>query len=303
MNGNELIAMFSNSIPVISSCAGPIAGALIAAFFMRRNAGVQEFEKLKAGKFLAVINDLLDSGKMTYTEFYKANNFLKIAELADEVVKREQYEDRSKLYEFDWFVRFYEAAGNISDEKMQVFWSKLLAGEIVNPKKYSLKTIDVLKNLRQSDAELFAKVCSHSTFHNKVFFLPNYGNYLKECKVDYSEILSLSELGLINAAGAIKYTLRLPQRSGVLFPGKDSGLFIENGKNTTFDLIFNVYPFTEVGVQLAQLQDCLAQSEDFILLSKELVKNENINVKVHPMIKGENGFNFYDNTINLLENN
>ena len=115
MNGNELIALFSNCIPVINSCVGPITGALIAAFFMRRNTEVQELEKLKAGKFSEVINDLLDSGKMTYTEFSKANNFLKIAELADENVKREQYENKSKLYEFDWFVRFYEAAGNISD--------------------------------------------------------------------------------------------------------------------------------------------------------------------------------------------
>ena len=301
MGGNELIALLSNNLPVIQSCVGPITGALIAAFFLRRNTEVQEFEKLKAGKFSEVINDLLASGKMTYTEFYKADNFLKIAELADETVKREQHEDKSKLYEFDWFVRFYEAAGNISGEKMQVFWAKLLAGEIVNPSNFSLKTIDVLKNLRQSDAELFAKVCSHSTFHNKVFFLPHYENFLKECKVNYSEILYLSELGLINADGTLQLTLRLPQRANTFFPGRNSVLFIENGKDTTFDFKVNVYPFTEVGAQLAKLQECIATTEDLILLSKELLREEKVEIKVHPVVNQENGCNVYDNTVNLLE--
>ena len=301
MGGNELIALLSNNLPVIQSCVGPITGALIAAFFLRRNTKVQEFEKIKAGKFSEVINDLLDSGKMTYTEFCKADNYLKIAELADETVKKGQYEDKSKLYEFDWFVRFYEAAGNISDEKMQVFWAKLLAGEIVNPNSFSLKTIDVLKNLRQKDAELFAKVCSHSTFHNKVFFLPHYDKYLKVCNVDYSEILSLSELGLINADGTLQLTLRLPQRNSTFFPGRDSVLLIENGKDATFDFVLNIYPFTEVGAQLAKLQNYLATTEDFILLSKELPRGEKIEIKVHPVVNQENDCNFYDNTINLLE--
>ena len=301
MNGNELIALLSSNLSVFQTCVGPIAGALIAAFFMRRNTEVEEFEKLKAGKFSEVINDLLKSGKMSYTEFYKANNFLKIAELADDTIKKEKHEYKSELYEFDWFVRFYEAAGNISDVKMQVFWSKLLAGEIVNPNSYSLKTIDVLKNIRQKDAELFAKVCSHSTFHSKVFFLPNYKNYLKECSVDYSEILYLSELGLINAAGTLELTLRLPQNTYTVLPGRESVFLIKNGKEKSFDFKLAIYPFTEVGIQLAQLQDNLVTTNDLILLSKEFLREEKMEIKVHPIINKENDSIIFDDTINLLE--
>ena len=79
MNGTELITFLSRSLDSIGSAVGPVAGALFTAIFLRHNTKTDEFEKIKAGKFKEVADDLLTSGKMTYTEYYKANNFLTIA--------------------------------------------------------------------------------------------------------------------------------------------------------------------------------------------------------------------------------
>ena len=66
MNGTELIAFLSRNLDSIGSAVGPVASALFTAIFLRHNIKTDEFEKIKAGKFKEVADDLLTSGKMTY---------------------------------------------------------------------------------------------------------------------------------------------------------------------------------------------------------------------------------------------
>lgn len=53
--------------------------------------------------FGEVADILLESGKMTYTEYYKANNFLDIAKKADEFYSEMNSSNSNKVYDFDWF--------------------------------------------------------------------------------------------------------------------------------------------------------------------------------------------------------
>ena len=75
MTGNDLIQFLFQNIGTFQTAVGSIAGAIITTIFLRRNTATEEFEKIKAGKLGDVVDDLLESGKMTYTEYYKANNF------------------------------------------------------------------------------------------------------------------------------------------------------------------------------------------------------------------------------------
>lgn len=49
----------------------------------------QEFEKIKAGHMKEVAIKLLETGKMTYSEYYKMSNFLEIAQKADKEFSKE----------------------------------------------------------------------------------------------------------------------------------------------------------------------------------------------------------------------
>ena len=82
----------------------------MTAVFLRRNTETQEFEKIKANKFAEVVNDLLESGKMTLTEYYKTKSFLDIAKIADGMLQRKGNKSGDKQYSFDWFIRYYEAS-------------------------------------------------------------------------------------------------------------------------------------------------------------------------------------------------
>ena len=157
-----------------------------------------------------VADDLLESGKMTYTEYYKAGNFLSIAQKADEEYSKMPHEDSTATYDFDWFMRFYEAVGNVSDEEMQRVWAKLLAEEVNRPGSFSLETLDVVRNLSKQDAELFTKICKHCIqSSNQGLYLPRYDNYLEKCGITYSEILRLDEIGLVNSSGLIVLNLSI----------------------------------------------------------------------------------------------
>lgn len=217
VNGPEIIAFLSSGLETMSSAVGPVAGALFTAIFLRHNTKTDEFEKIKAGKFKEVADDLLASGKMTYTEYYKANNFLTVAKKADHYYQEQPKNDEKGTYDFDWFVRFFESAGSVSDGTMQNLWAKILAGELARPSTFSLKTIDVMKNMCKRDAELFIKICSHSFMSSpENYFFPNEDEFLEAVGIAYTDIMKLSELGLIFNDGMITLNMNIDNEPRIL---------------------------------------------------------------------------------------
>lgn len=53
----------------------------------------------------------------------------------------------------DWLNRFFSIVEEVSDEYMQKLWAQILAGEVKRPKSYSLRTLELLKNLSPKEAE------------------------------------------------------------------------------------------------------------------------------------------------------
>ena len=58
----------------------------------------------------------------------------------------------------DWTARFFTEVQDVSSEKMQQIWAKILAGEVETPGRTSMQTLSILKNMSQRDAELFERV-------------------------------------------------------------------------------------------------------------------------------------------------
>ena len=279
MDGNALISCLQNGLETASK-VGPIVGAIFAAIFLRKNTKDVEFEKLKAGKFREVADRLLASGYMTYTEFYKAANFLHVAELADQVFKQDYQNkaDENQKYDFDWYMRFYDIVGNISDEEMQVLWAKILAGEIHKKGTYSLQLLDILKNFTQKQAELFNRVCSHCFISGDNVYIPNDNEYLQFANITYQDILDLDALGLINSSGTTSLSVKVqPNRPSLL--GNDMlRMVIEyNGQgHATQEFSFLQFPFTSAGRELITLIGKHGSEKDFLYFVKLLIKRNSI---------------------------
>lgn len=283
------IIEFLNQIPGFSNCVSSIVGAIMTAVFLRRNTKTQEFEKIKANKFGEVADDLVESGKMTLTEYYKNKNFLKIAEMADSMVQEKRNNSIDKQYSFDWFIRYYEASGNISDKEMQVLWAKILAGEIEKPSSYSLRTLDVLRNMSKEEAKCFVKICNTAIkIESGKYAIPADHDYISKNSINYSDILLLGEIGLINSGSGIYINddLESDTESELYMYGSLIVKAIASEKRT-FSL--RVYPFTNVGNELATLIDRESNEENFLSLCKKLQdSNPGVLITVHRIIPSQN---------------
>lgn len=279
MDGNALILCLQNGLETASK-VGPIVGAIFAAIFLRKNTKDVEFEKLKAGKFREVADRLLASGYMTYTEFYKAANFLHVAELADQVFKQDYQNkaDENQKYDFDWYMRFYDIVGNISDEEMQAIWARILAGEIHRKGTYSLQLLDILKNFTQKQAELFNRVCSHCFISGDNVYIPNDNEYLQFANITYQDILDLDALGLIISSGTTSLSVKVQPDRPALFGNDMLRMVIEyNGQgNATQEFSFLQFPFTSAGRELITLIGKHGSEKDFLYFVKLLIKKNPI---------------------------
>lgn len=107
-----------------------------------------------------------------------ASHFLEGEKVSDEPVKT------------DWTNRFLGIVEDISDETLQDIWGRILAGEVKHPNSFSLRTLDLLRNITKEEAELFVKA---STFYIEKGYI---------CTEDFAlslhETLLLGETGFIN---------------------------------------------------------------------------------------------------------
>ena len=56
----------------------------------------------------------------------------------------------------DWTARFFNDVQDVSSEKMQVLWGRILSGQVERPGSSSLRTLGVLRDLDKDTANLFA---------------------------------------------------------------------------------------------------------------------------------------------------
>lgn len=150
--GEQLAPIVQNTIPSIVS-------ALMTTLFYRQNTEKKEIEKIRQQHLFELAKEMLDKGQITYYEFYKCNNFLKIAKLADKIKNQSTGENTVNTeFDFDWFVRFFEACSDISNEQMQELWAKVLANEVTRQGSFSLRTVEVLNRITHNEAMSFFEI-------------------------------------------------------------------------------------------------------------------------------------------------
>lgn len=69
--------------------------------------------------------------------------------------------------ESDWVGRFFSYAQDVSSEQMQQIWGRLLSGEVARPGTFSLRTLELVRSLSATEADIFSKLSKfilHGTF-------------------------------------------------------------------------------------------------------------------------------------------
>lgn len=182
--------------------------------------------------------------RLAYQEMLKQENIESVVDKAyDELDGKELQSDEEISPE--WMNRFINMAGEISTEEMQNIWAKVLAGEVIKPSSYSMRTLECLRNLSVKDAELFGKIANYVINDHFVY---NDDEINKRYNIPFGEILTLNDCGLINSSGFISLDYRVNKRRIMIFDFKEY-LFMARSDNDTIIKIDN-YPLTRAGREL-----------------------------------------------------
>lgn len=188
----------------------------------------------------------------------------------------------------DWTARFFRIAEDINTEHMQLLWGKVLAGEIKKPGSYSLRTLDLLRNITQEEAELFVKVArlAIDTGQNSAF-VPNFnsGEYLKEkYGLRFEHLLLLRELGLL-FSNDVGYTLTEQNHDyTATFTNGSTCILVDWPKGTPSNELTGTR-FTKFGSELLKLVDKAPADADYIEKFASHYRREGVVIRAAPIIQ------------------
>lgn len=307
MDTNTLIEVVKSSAPVIQTSISGVVGAVISTLFLKKKAHITEYEKVKSGLFKEVINDLLDCGKMTYYEFYKCNNFLKISEMADEI-RRESKQDaetQNNDYDFDWFIRFFDAVGTISNENMQRLWARILNGEIQNRGSFSFRTLEAMRNLSQYEANVYANTAL-IVLDNAIIFssMGDIGQEINENHgFDNDTLRLLEECSLLNGL-RMQSQLELSPGEAGGFQHDEKLLLFKNITGESVFLDYTCYNLTRVGLELFPVVYRPSENNTYLMDLGRAIreKYDSLKVSIHPINNTDDEVDSvsYDSNVDLL---
>lgn len=113
--------------------------------------------------------------RLAFQELQKQNNIESVTQKAYRFLESEKVCSQEPVDQ-DWMIRFFNSVEDISSKEMQQLWAKILAGEVRQPKSFSLRTLETLRNITQEEAKLFESICSAAVFSRDEFIIPNDSN-------------------------------------------------------------------------------------------------------------------------------
>ena len=163
--------------------------------------------------------------------------------------------------EKDWFFKWMEISQTVSRENVQEILAKILSGEVKNSGSFSLRTLDILKNLSKIELALFQSFCDIA------YSIPMLGdtltclicepygnpgdNGMLSLGLSYSNLTILQDAGLIQGDLNAWRKFQIPEMLQIPFAlGSTSIIMQPTTETTTIQARVKIINFTSVGLEL-----------------------------------------------------
>jgi hypothetical protein len=168
-----------------------------------------------------------------YQESKKQQNIEAICANAAEELESESEVPENKPAP-DWINHFFDMAEKVSSEDLQFWWGRILAGEIKKPGSFSLRTLEILKNLSRKEAETFVKLSNYiiEDGSGQAFFFEELGEITDKSILSIPEIIELFEAGLIVSITSSSFSLSLHNDQLLVYASYILLFEIENNART-----------------------------------------------------------------------
>ena len=190
--------------------------------------------------------------RVSYQEAKKQQNIEGITSFAAEELRNESPVTDEPVDEA-WSSRFFKYAEDISDEEMQTIWGKILAGEIKQPNTYSVRTLEVLRNLSKQEATIFSNAANYAfSYDNDALLFKENNKELKKYGLSFAELSVLRETGLLLESEFTSLNFQANTNAEVGFTFGNIVIIVKINQNPNIVSI-PIYFFTQVGKQLLKL--------------------------------------------------
>lgn len=162
----------------------------------------------------------------------------------------------------DWVRNAIDKSKMVSDEDMQDWWARILAGEANHPGSFSRRTVNLMADLDKSDAELFESLCIfvwmlQGNKHPLIFDMKHeiYGRH----GINFISTGHLESLGLVRLNSMTGFKIDpAPSPLRVSYYGRRKLLTIPNNPGHQFSI--GMVMFTQPGIELSQV--CKSNPEE-----------------------------------------
>jgi len=166
----------------------------LTAYGIRKNADAESYAAIKKAETETEVKLLRLQGEEKIAQYLLTRNQQKVNNVEGVIFNAKQQFAPNEIVseepvEKDWMNRFLNIAEDISDEDMQVIWGRVLAGEIKKPKSFSLRTLEVLRNMSKEEAFLLMRTSCFEILNDQLCTEP-YGLSL----VDQ---ITLEDIGIV----------------------------------------------------------------------------------------------------------
>lgn len=187
--------------------------------------------------------------RLQIQEIRRQNNIERTLSLVSEHVSSEIPSER---VDTDWAVRFFDIIQDVSNDQAQELWAKILAGEIKQPGTFSLRTLEVLRNISTQEALIFSeKVCPLVVESNFIMKIDNRSD-LDKYGLSFTDVLLMRDVGLIHDGDMTSKMLREMKDKTLVLRGKDKTMLFKANVDS-FDVPALV--LTPAGQELYSLND------------------------------------------------
>ena len=224
-------------------------------------------------------------------EMNKQLNIENVVSCARDILEHEQEVSKEPVSQ-TWLSNFFEAVGYVEEEDLQKIWGKLLAGEIKQPKSYSLRTLNTLKNMTSNEAKIFQSLSSFIIMSEGKGFLLNDNKLHEKYDIEYENILLLDDCGLINSQGETNCVFPFKPKSIEQLYNNNCLAELHKKIDIDTNVQFDAYPLTSAGIELFNIVSKDSNSKFFKDVIKQIEhNNKNISALIYKkeLITGKDG--------------
>lgn len=247
----------------------------------KTNAEIERRERLSE-------SDIRIQNRLMAQERMRQKNIDDVVDIAAYQLKDEREVPKDKV-SVDWATRFFNTVQDISEDELKLIWGKLLAGEVKSPGSYSLRTLELLKNLTTYEALLFADASKLALTRSHGVSIIQSELINQKFGLTFDKILILTDAGLIKPIIDTAIVLE-PSNEKYHFAFTFGSYAVRAILKTELDLPSYIY--TTTGSQIYKLIENQEHDLDYLRKVLKSVSTENVRFQVYKITKwnSENDF-------------